>query len=456
MRIASMGILALAVASGVSAYADLQDVEVGGSLRIRGNWYSNATFTPFVSSLASGPALRGAPLTSSADFNGNEDTAQDIFFIEQRTKVNVRAELTNDVSAFIELDSYNLWGDSFRGLDQASSGYFVLDGVDNDLETPVAFYQGFVELRDAWGYPVTLRIGRQELQFGNEWLVGNNDTASLFRGLSFDGVLARYDNDRFNVSAFWTRLVQNNDPFRFEEAGDVDFMGVYATYTGIEDMTIDGYWLYYRDPSNGLGQTKTAQIHTVGARFAGAYNQFDWSVEGAYQVGDTGFAAPLDDVNAFAVTGEAGYTFDAWKQPRVMVRGAYFSGDDEDAAFNRLFSDTEYSLFLDATDLSNVWLVGVGWAISWTEKLSAVWTGTYYQAVEDFGNPDSGLGFEVGPSLTYQYSDDVYIEGGYRHFFAADGVKSGLLVKGSGTILVGGLGDSEDQNYVYLETGITF
>src|SRR5688572_10320818 len=109
-------VAAMMVGMTIPAFAELQNVQVGGSLRMR---------------------------------------------------VNVSADFTDDVHAFIELDSYDVFGDGFRGLDSGVSTYSApeargfggsggfLTGFDgSESGTPVNFYHGYVEMREAWGYPV--------------------------------------------------------------------------------------------------------------------------------------------------------------------------------------------------------------------------------------------------------------------------------------------------------------
>jgi len=63
----------------IPAFAELQNVKVGGSLRIRGNWYSGDT-------------------RFDDDAQGNNDA----LYIEQRTTVNVSASFTDNVKAFVD------------------------------------------------------------------------------------------------------------------------------------------------------------------------------------------------------------------------------------------------------------------------------------------------------------------------------------------------------------------
>jgi hypothetical protein len=314
-------------------------------------------------------------------------------------------------------------------------------------------------MRESWGYPLTFRIGRSEMQHGSEFLVGNQDTSSGFSGLSFDGIWGTYTGDQFNVTAFWTRLAQNPISvfsFRWEESNDVDFMGAYGSYTGIEDMTIDGYYYYLHQADNGSNAiSDTSSLHTIGARFAGNKAQFDWELNGAYQLGDTGLAAPTDEFNAYAVQGALGYTFDIDYQPRIFINGAYYSGDDEDAAFRRLFSDHEYSEFLDNGNLSNVWFIGGGASAQVTEAIGLTGVVNYLQAVEEGASTDEAIGVEVGVYATYAYSEDLTFSAGYAHLFVGDGLEAGglLLANDGRAALTAG---DDDVDYVFVETSISF
>lgn len=448
-------VAAMMVGMTIPAFAELQNVQVGGSLRIRANWYGedNLTF--------------------------DKDAGNDLLYVEQRTRVNVSADFTDDVHAFIELDSYDVFGDGFAGLGEGgfvssgeiaksrgsfSSGGF-LDGLDlGSSGTPVDFYQGYVEMREAWGYPINIKIGRSEMVHGDEFLVGNNDTSSSFRGLSFDGVWMTYDNENFDITGFWTRLYTD---FTGESSGDIDFSGIYGSYTGLENMSIDGYYYYYHqsltNATQFLGFDESTAFHTIGMRFAGNAAQFDWALNGAYQFGDTG-DPNQEDVNGIGIQGVAGYTFDVNMQPRIFINGAYYSGDDEDFedeyGFNRLFSDHEYSEFIDSTDLMNFWMVGGGVSAQVTESIGLTGVVNYFNTVEDHdsvGLSDEGdIGLEVAVYAKYDYSEDLYFQAGYAHFFAGDAVEDGVATNAWGFGVLGGFDEKDDLDYVFLETGISF
>jgi len=432
--------------------AELRDVKAGGSLRIRGNWFSEE------------------------NLSFDKDASNDALWVEQRTTVNVTASFTEDVSAFIELDHYGNWGNEFRGLDGdgilsggdgTSASYLQYGGrgfTNVDRDGSVSLHQAYIEIDGLWNLPTVLRIGRQEVIVGSEFLVGNNDTGSNFRGLFFDGITTNTPIGEFRLRSWNSQLVQNLNPARLESSGDIWFGGLMGSYEGFEGMTIDAYFMRYKASRNdvyeGLGIPDSVTIYTAGARFAGSRSQFDWDVEGAYQWGDSGLDdvpnVSSEDINAIGATAKLGYTFDVKMQPRIFLNGAYFSGDEEEPAFNRMFSDHEYSEFIDSTDLSNVWTVGGGASAQLTDSIGVTGAANYFQAVEDFDADDDEIGVEVALYATYQYTDDLAFNAGYAHFFAGDGVEDGQRVASNGLGTIGGAGEADDLDYVFIETRIKF
>jgi len=531
MRKFALAMLAVVVVAA-PAMAELQNVQVGGEIRIRANYYSNAaaakgTGTQIVwpnfflprRAIGSGSFIGAANngvggIVSSILFDDDDNNSRD--FVEQRTRLAVRADFTNEVSAFIELDSYDIWGQDFR------SNYVTGADASANSVDDVEVYQAYIQAENMWGFPLRMRIGRQEMSLGSEWLIGTNDASSFFQGLSFDGVRLDYATDLFSITAFHT-IVAEGGSFA-EDDDDVTVSGIYGSYTGLEDITIDAYWLFVRDPRRlndtnfiaplewiedifGLDDYDAGNLHTIGLRGAGQIGAFDFEAEAAWQTGDYasrqgfGFKPFIygdDDAeyDSWGANLELGYTFDVNMQPRVYLGGAYFDGEDDrdvtfldwinpfsqpDASisFNRLFSNWEYSEFLSNTDLSNAYVIRAGVSASPTESIDVLLALSYFQALEEFDEPlnwsvggfklpvapalsflteenDSDLGWEAGLYVTYNYTEDLTFEIGWAHFFADDGAADGQFVGGNGLSFVGGAGEDDDADYLYFETRIGF
>ena len=386
-------IAALVLSVSGAALAELQNVEVGGSLKIRGSYW-------------------------------RYDTLGATSFVEQRTALNVKADFTNDISTFVEFDSYGDWGQGFR------SNY--LTGIDGRGASDVSLYQAYINVKDLWGTPLSLRVGRQELSFGAEFLLGNNSSAPYFRGLSFDAVRLTYATDQFKVDAFAAKLAENFQNFG---KGDSDLYGVYGSYIGIENVTLDAYWLYLRDDTIA---GKDTDIHTLGLRGSGNVGSFDFEAEVAYQLGHVDgqpSACPLGfgeaDVSYGAFGGHTivGYTFDTAWQPRVFGLFAYYGAGDADTSlwsndrtlpFNRLFSDFRYSDFVDLNaNATNVIGYALGVQVSPTECTKVTLAGKYLDLDQNIGL-QHGWGWEVNLAGTYHYSQDLAFSAGYSHFFGSD------------------------------------
>jgi len=486
---------ALVVLAATPAFAELQNVIVGGQVRIRGNYYMNGVSQPNL--IWPATLLQHRSIGTGADFNwpgviglrGWGDDNNSLGFVEQRTRLNVKADFSNEVGAFIELDAYDIWGTDFRSDYITGADRPPLTGDD------VEIYQAYIEANEMWGLPLRLRVGRQEIALGSEWLVGVNDTSSFFTGLSFDAVRLTYATDMFSVDAFAAELAEGGP---LEEDEDVWLYGVYGSYLGLEDMVIDAYWMLVRDgrdiPNDtnlgwfgewiedlcGVDDYGPTYLHTVGLRGAGTIGAFDFEAEAAYQFGDAHQVGRRANL-------EVGYTFDMAWQPRIWVGGAYLEGEDNrditfwewlnpcdrpeaSVSFNRLFSNWEYSEFLDLNGtLSNVWLVRGGVQAMPTESVELALVVSYFDALEAFDAPtnwswlfsfctdenDTELGLEAALYATYHYSEDLCFEAGWAHFFAEDGATDGQYVLLNGLGFTGGT-DDDDADYLYVETRVQF
>jgi hypothetical protein len=367
--------------------------------------------------------------------------------------------------------------------------------------------------------PISMRVGRQEMPLGNQWLVGVNDAAALFTGLSFDAIRFTYATDEYSLDVFGAELFEGGV---VEEDEDIWLYGVYGSYMGIDEMTLDAYWLFLRD-ARSLNDTNfvwavewiedwvdvddydATELHTFGLRGSGTFDQFDYEAEIAYQTGDADQAGFLfkpfvyGDADAefdnFGANVEVGYTFDMDYQPRVWLGGAYLGGEDErdltfwewlnpfdrpdaSVSFNRLFSNMEYSEFIANTDESNMWIGRGGVSIAPSEKLSVDLLVSYFDALEAFDAPrhinlgrwrvplipnwswwteenDSTLGWEVGLYGSYAYSEDLTFNAGWAHLFVGDGLADGNFTANNGLGFTGGSSD-DDADYLFLETTLNF
>jgi hypothetical protein len=216
---------------------------------------------------------------------------------------------------------------------------FFVEGIYADQEErklgPRAIDENHGDLLNAFGEvrtrtgagEVGLRVGRQELLYGKQRVIGPLDWGNTRR--TFDGALGWVQGCDWRLEGFFVRPVLV-DVDALDEADDgVDFAGLYYSGKPRKDTTLEAYLLYVaRDAKRWLGVTREEDRLTLGVGSWGpiAGSRFDYDVEGAWQTGSAGSG----DVNAFFVTGELGWKPCArcW-EPRLALGLDYASGDDD-------------------------------------------------------------------------------------------------------------------------------
>ena len=183
------------------------------------------------------------------------------------------------------------------------------------------------------------RIGRQELLFGRQRFVSPLDWANTRR--NFEGVRAWMKGPDWNFDTFYVNPVNSATGFRsvtefdhrFDQPNyDVHFTGTYFTYTGLENTTLDLYWMLL-DTEVDVANRPDGRRHTIGSRLAKLFpvteggettRVWDLDLEGAFQIGRDNNEA----VQAGFVTGILGHT---WKSapwsPRLSGLFYWGSGD---------------------------------------------------------------------------------------------------------------------------------
>ena len=222
------GLMALALAAASGAVpAAAQDVDFAGQVRPRVEFRSPEGFSTDLATV----------------------------FTSMRTRLSLSAALPRDVTAFVQVQDVRLWGE------EAST-------VDGSAES-IDFHQAWVEL----GSPAegtALRVGRQELSYGEQRLIGALDWVQQAR--SFDGVRGRARNGDVVVDGFALRIREDE-----VHPADASFLGLYGTLPAAG--MLDLYALH-----NTVGDDVTEQW-TVGGRWSRTEGPLGLRVEAAYQAG---------------------------------------------------------------------------------------------------------------------------------------------------------------------------
>ena len=344
--------------------------------------------------------------------------------------------------------------------------------------------QAYVTLGNAKEFPLTAKVGRQELSYGDERLIGGFDWSNLAR--VFDAAKFRLELPDLWVDAFSGRVVIPRDT-EFNTPNDYDwFSGVYAsTRTLIPKQETQLYFLArnasaespaaFTPPPPALFPLVGARdIYTAGLRvksLPGQWQGWDYEAELAGQFGRYVDAGRSLDQQALAAHVGGGYTFEeVTATPRVGLEYNFSSGDDNPAdgqhgTFDNLFPTNHkfygYMDFFSWQNVHNARLnvsVKPAKGLTLTADYHAFWladTHDYFYQVNGVarsvggyglmpGN-DSFVGTELDLVASYAVRNYGNLQAGYGHFFRGDYVKQALTTPGS-----------QDADWVYVQATFAF
>ena len=193
---------------------------------------------------------------------------------------------------------------------------------------------------------LTLRVGRQELQYGSGRLVDVREGPNVRR--TFDAARVMLELPDWRIDALAARpQVSQPGVFDDEESDQHSLWGVYAVGGGklVPFGQLDLYYLGFRDEAGSFVQgTANERRDSLGARLWGSESGWDWNWEAIYQFGSFG----RGDLSAWTLASETGFTFagSMWR-PRIALSANIASGDDDSTdqhlgTFNPLYPRGNY------------------------------------------------------------------------------------------------------------------
>jgi hypothetical protein len=290
-----------------------------------------------------------------------------------------------------------------------------------------------------------VRVGRQELAFGEERLIGGVNWLNNAR--SFDAGRLTIKRKGVQVDAFAASVV-TIQPDAFDKSGGGN--ALYGTYVALSTLVPKQavepffFWRQSRGLAAELGGAATLHQATTGLRMAGKLPaSFDYSGEAALQTGSVG----PDSISAWASHSVIGKTFDgASLKPRLFAEFNHASGDANAkdgtrGTFDQLYptGHEKYGL-ADQVGWRNInhartgvelkptskWQVSGGyhsyWLASATDALYSA--GGAVVARSSAGTAGRYVGQEVDVQTAYIYSSQLQVAGGFAHLIPGTFLKN--------------------------------
>jgi len=322
-----VGLLAFAVALVGTAYAEVQNVKVSGDIDMKVIAQDNFDLKNKQLNIALG--------TSTVPVVSNDDGAS-IFL--STVNVNLDADLSDNVSTEVTLRNQRIW-----------------DGQSSAV-TRAVIKHAYVVLKEFLYSPLTLKIGRQELNYGTGFIVGAGllaDPEAVFStGVttgphgqigqqysdfnSYDAIRAILDFAPWTIEGVYAKINETG-----VASDDQDLFGALVNYkVGRWDAEVEPYWFYKQNESaaawtlsDQTGRTYTTNdVHTVGLRGAASpIENLKINGEIAHQFGKIIATTPRVERtrNAWGATADVRYTWSKVRWTPVTGLGwVFFSGQN--------------------------------------------------------------------------------------------------------------------------------
>ena len=215
--------------------------------------------------------------------------------------------------------------------------------------------QAYIELGNPEARTFGLRVGRQELVFGEQRLVGHLNWFNAAR--SFDAVRTTLRNSQVRLDVFASSVVNAKDGDWNKRTDGNNLHGAYGSLAKlVPNATVEPYVFWRLAPGQRTETGTAARLDskTVGVRWVGKLpSRLDYGVEMAAQTG----SVASDDVSAWAGHWVLGYTAAVPYTPRLVAEYNYASGDSNPKDGQRQTFDQLFPTGHDKYGLANQ----VGW-----------------------------------------------------------------------------------------------
>jgi hypothetical protein len=355
---------------------------------------------------------------------------------------------------------------SFFGQAQDARMFFnnVLPSASPNRNT-WDLHQAWVQLGGTEKYPVTLRLGRQELNFGEQRLVGSAPWLNAPR--VFDAALATFRLPALRVDIFASSVVNASDEQPDHHKQGTPFYGIYGSLGRlVRKSTIEPYYFWRLAPAGysapyANGASGHLNQKTVGFRWVGSLPaKFDYGAEMARQYGSLG----TNSISAWAGHWIIAKSFDTRLKPRILFEYNYASGNGRPTSnslgtFDQLYPSGHDKIGeTDQVGWRNIRDIRTGAEFKATRKLT--FSGIYHNfwladahdglyaasgavvARSLTGAAGTHVGQELDAAGTYSWNKAVQVGLGYGHVFTSE-----FLNKTT---------SGKDYNYPYITAAYQF
>lgn len=238
-------------------------------------------------------------------------------FVLERLMLNAAARYRKDVRVVLQLRDAHAFGSSFRDADFPQS---------NPIHDPLDVRQAFVEWLHIGDTPLGIKLGRQQISYGDQRVFGPGLWGNTGR-YAWDAAMIKVDTLWYDVDMWAGRPLENRpDRWLDSTASGPTAMVGYVQLKRLP-MRVDVFHAVKYDTSGSVkGESGAGNLrsHSSGVQVEGTlFDRFGYGATFVYQFGSYG----RDRISAFGFNAKASALLaDAWK-PRITAQLTWGSGD---------------------------------------------------------------------------------------------------------------------------------
>lgn len=198
-----------------------------------------------------------------------------------------------------------------------------------------------LKFRNAFGAPLDITVGRQDIIMGNGWLVLDGTPLDGSRTIFFDAARFTYrlEDSKTNIDLIYidqraeankTIRPFNDQDRRLMEQDEIGIIFNVSTQSLVPDATTDGFFIWKKDMplDPAVRIIESSDLYTLGARIDGAMDaNWRYRAEGA---GQWGVKNDMDHC-AFGANSQLSYLFNDALNTKLHTGYEYLSGDSDPA-----------------------------------------------------------------------------------------------------------------------------
>lgn len=322
---------------------------------------------------------------------------------------------------------------------------------------------GYAELHGKGERASFLRLGRQEIRWGDGRLVGESDWSPT--GRAFDAIRGVAVAGAWDFDAFASVLASPGAlPPELRRGGTGGAEGTGSQLYGLRaawrlspklKVEWNNLGRVVREPS--IGGAPPSDLVLSGVRLSGEIKRFSYAAEGAYELGRKATIGAVENLRAFAGTARAEFTTGLPGRIGIGAQGSYASGRKDtpvkadgsnDTRFDPMLPDARgphgpmglyaWSNVMEAAGLLRFTPIAesrvtLGYRYVALAEPSDTWaTASSISVGRDAANTSRTLGHEVDAGAEYSPWAPLKIAFGYGAFLTGSGAKNILEASGRG------------------------